>query len=74
VYTSAEPDFCPDSNAEYEKRTDSQYSIRPVRSSICTPVAPSPFASAATIAPIDGCDVMPDIESTAASTASAPAA
>ena len=27
------PDFCPDSKAEYEKRTDSQYSIREVSSS-----------------------------------------
>ena len=44
-----------------------------VSSSIERPVDSLSFCSAATIAPSDGCEVMPDIESIAASTASAPA-
>ena len=46
-----------------------------LKSSACsTPVARPSCASAATMAPIEGCDVMPAMESTATSTASAPAA
>ena len=44
-----------------------------VSSSIVRPVARSECCSAQVIAPSDGCDVMPDMESMAASTASAPA-
>ena len=73
-YTSDEPLFCPDSKAAYEKRTVSQYSISLDSSCSSTPVSRSPFCSAATKEPIDGWLVMPDIESTAQSTASAPAA
>ena len=54
VYTSAEPDFWPDSKAEYEKRTDSQYSIKGVNCSIDKPVFRSLCSSAQAIAPTAG--------------------
>jgi hypothetical protein len=73
-YTSADGDRMSDSNGAYSARVPSQKDARRPSAARSTPVSSGVPAVAATMAPSEGWEVVPAMESTAPSTMSAPAA